>query len=116
MTPHPLQPGAELDAEVAAAMGWTNVRDVGLVLRGTPPGGGATGYVPEFSSSMDGAWSVVEHMRKHRWNCHLIVYTNRIDCEFHRGNACFQESGESAAHVVCLAFLAAVASGRKERR
>ena len=69
-----MQPGPELDAAVAAALGWTRVyvEDENRIW-GCPPGLDVNGErrVPAYSTHIVVAWQVVERLSQKGWNWSL---------------------------------------------
>ena len=109
-----MRAGRELDALVAEkVMGWTNTREQAfevtrgqLVLIGVSPDGDDLAPVPEFSTDIGAAWSVVERMVRDGHNVELKYTANGWQCvvEWH-----FEESpfalADEAPLAICRAAL-----------
>lgn len=73
MTPAQTQPGAEMDAQVARMLGWTDVQPMSGVLYGLRPGTEYHYYkIPKYSADWGCAGLVIEHMRKVGWQFKLF--------------------------------------------
>jgi hypothetical protein len=59
--------GRETDARVAASLGWSEVREAGGFLCGSPPGDSYATEVPHYSASPAAALEVVEALRQRGW-------------------------------------------------
>ena len=119
MMDNQMQPGPELDAAVAAALGWGDFRRWGAV---TPPywqspNGMMHHRLPEWSTDIAAAWQVVERLIADGFKVHLDVTELGYRCVFEKGT--LEEyweheyrivgyTGSTVPAAICLAALAAL--------
>lgn len=128
------QPGRELDALIAEkVMGWVSIphpepenlfpgvragarswfppnNDYAYWRERFGPGYANGVSFPEYSTSIEAAWEVVEKMGENRLRLDLSVGTSEdAIAEFSRnGSEGIEANGEDAPHAICLAALKAV--------
>ncbi len=110
-----LAAGRELDALVATAIGWTDVR---LGDDGLPPNSEMRDYIPMYSLCIESAWKVVDHLSARRFvltleDCRNIDISLDNRCwwatyEAPSGHDTGVYKGATAMEAICRAALAAV--------
>ena len=113
-----LEPGAELDARVAEALGWesfASLKDMGKVYTlGDNPGlsddglCGRRDFVPAYSTSPGDAIAALEEFcRKHGFSCQLEFDIRWVVAIRIRGGELVDVKKISLPRAICLAILAA---------
>lgn len=107
----------EIDAKVAEAMGWTNVRrDTGDISSDfwrdkDPKSVYERSLIPHFSQRIDDAWEIVEWMRGQLWSARLDIGISSTWVAFdrspHGDGDHYQAIAPTAPLGICLAFLKA---------
>lgn len=108
-----MKPGRELDAKVAEAMGWTEVKNSGAYIGyiGLHPVKGENYVIPFFSIDAKAAMDAWEWLEKNKpWFWVSLQRDNEGNPAVYRhnpnGNRTEVASGDTYPHAICLAILA----------
>lgn len=110
----PLKAGCELDALVAEKVMEVKMTDNKMHIKIRMPIGYYLRALPEYSTSIEAAWQVVEKIRTFSNDVEIGInilpakYNIEISISYGRGESYYSANGETAPHAICLAALKAV--------